>query len=300
MIDKVSARLPSGDSVPDVSGKLENLQHHTSKNGRWVSGFVAGIRVTQSENMVSISGSLPRFLSGSNARHVTRQSTQKAVEGLSAALGISQLGEAIVSRFEIAVNIVIRHPVSAYLPLLQHVPRHKRMAVDGESVTFLGTCTTLKLYDKPREQEDTGIPLSESYKAAQHVLRIELTLARGLHRYFHAPVVRLSDLYEPRFYAQCGHLLMQHYRKIRKSPSTTGTMPIENPKDLERFLAVAGLNHLGESRIHAQIEKHGSRVMKSRIRERLQEIRAAAGEHGHNDLSKELETSLMQALAYFR
>ena len=78
-----------------------------------ISGHLQNLRVSISDSGVGVKGSLAKFYLNDNLQQLTRQDSQRAIELLSDTLQVP-VSRAIVSRLDVAHNIMLDHPISSF------------------------------------------------------------------------------------------------------------------------------------------------------------------------------------------
>jgi hypothetical protein len=82
----------------------------------------------------------------------------------------TDLGSALVTRLEVTADLWLTRAPCLYLPFLLALPRHKRLAVDAQTVKFLTRRRSLLFYDKAAHR---GV------RVCGGLLRVEARYARG-------------------------------------------------------------------------------------------------------------------------
>lgn len=302
MIDAVFLRLH--EEQPDISSRLESVRVSAGQDGRMlISGKLGNLRVGQSLNGITISGSLPKFLHGTNAVAFTRSDTEKAIERISESIGLDIRPSRLYS-LEIACNISLRRPVSEYLNRLESLRCTKRMSVAGQSVSFIGRQKAMKLYDKPAELAERHLEVPDIFEITPNVLRIELVIQRRLALFFGRKQVRASDLYEPGFYVKAIEAWKRHWQAIRKSRQIDFRPDaISDVRSFEQQLAAIGLKAIGFESVNQAIDSRKSdisRVTIGRIRTKAKSLAECPDFTEPDELMAELDGKVKQAAMYFR
>ena len=87
---------------------------------------------------MSVIGSYPKFLYGSNVYPLNRHTTAQALEKLADTLHL-QVSKADVTEIEFGANYLMKHPVGEYLSRLGAMPRLGRVQVTPCSIRYEGT-----------------------------------------------------------------------------------------------------------------------------------------------------------------
>ena len=146
-------------------GPLKNLRVSLQTNGQW-----AGLTIT---------GSLSRFLSGTNFTTLSPSSTREALDEMSALLHV-RLDDARVYRLDYGLNLDLNIPAPAVTQSLGPAPpRWRKVTQDIGSVAYASKEVEIALYDKVREakEKDAYVP-----NGSLHVLRAEIRLRKGVKK----------------------------------------------------------------------------------------------------------------------
>lgn len=192
----------------------DTLSLHNYRGDEVVTGFLENLKVSISKWQVKIGdGSLCKFVFGDNFHTMQRADIKRAVEAISDSLHIP-ITEAVITRLDLAENIIVKHPPKVYLNHLGVMPLAKRLANDG-SLYYTKRAEVLCFYDKVREQKAKREPIPELYQSS-NVLRYEQRYMGRLGEAFKVESVRGSILYDERFYIELLNRWQANYRAIKK------------------------------------------------------------------------------------
>lgn len=250
MYDTVGLRLIVEDgrgvspmeSIPPLLDRLAGVNH--LPGSEYVSGYLGDLKITVRPNSVRVSrGSLCKWHLGDNYLTLDRRGAQEAIEHLSDILHLP-MAEADVTRLDFGTNLIMKHPVSAYLGHLGALRYYKRNeASDG--LYYLGYGKGLSFYDKNRERASAGEPIPGLY-AGRDVLRYEMRYTEQIPKQLKRPYVTAADLYDRTFFDGMLHRWRDTYKAIQKINDIT--------PDFSMITKKSELYRLG---VLALVEKHG-------------------------------------------
>lgn len=136
MYDKVKLwidRAIIGEQYANIANYLDNANTHINHQTGEIKTFgsLEGLKVSIFGGGLSVTGSLPKYLYGSNAYSLDRRTTAQAIEKISDALHL-QVNEANVTGLEFGTNFLMKHQVSDYLAKLGSMPRLGRYHFDPQ------------------------------------------------------------------------------------------------------------------------------------------------------------------------
>lgn len=219
MYDTIFARLTKGevqgiDFLAETPCYLDNVAEHTYSDGVVVTGDVGNLKVTLNHFQVKVrDGSLCKWYLGSNFKTMGRKDTQMAIERLSDTLHLP-IGKAIITRIDVAQNLITRYPPDVYynhLGLLKYATRLQ----EPNGIYYSQTGGRLAFYDKCKEQRKKGEDVPELYEG-KNVLRYEQRYSKRIAQQMKVPEVTGSMLYDEAFYIGMLNRWRDTYRDIQK------------------------------------------------------------------------------------
>jgi hypothetical protein len=251
MYDTIAIFLPGATVQDEV---LADVSFHAFAHTDRISstGYCRNMRVTQKRNGILVKGSIPRYFYGHNIDTLVRDDVKPAFEMLSDALHVHVEG-GIVKRVDVAATFQMTHEPAAYLPILENLPRTKRVSHADETVSFINRGKSIVVYDKCRQLFSSG---SSSLNLDRESMKTLFgLLPRNLLRYecqfknvglMFPDGLRASQLADDRVYAAFVTRWKEEYFSIAKS-ANTGNHPvaINTAKDVLLSLASAGLQEMG-------------------------------------------------------
>lgn len=310
MFDTINFRLIAPDPLSTnyldyVPNYLENQAEHNYENGVSVTGLLDGLRVSVSRHKVSIKdGSLCKWYLGNNIQIMTRQDTRQAIEKLSDAIHLP-MDRAVITRLDIAQNIITKHPVNTYLNHFGMLRYATRLPMP-HGLYYQRGDRQVCFYDKIREQRAKNEPIPELYNG-KSVLRYEQRYMRRLSSYFKTDVTG-AMLYDEDFYINAINKWYSMYDEINKINDV-----------IFNFYAMTTISDFKNMGLLALIEQMGGEVeFYNQIREAMQrgelthkqayDIRQAIKKAGKikadlvvkNDAIAELDNKVKQAVKFYR
>ncbi len=251
----------------DAAGDVDFLQEtpcyldastigfHEYNGEQYVTGDLQGLKVTASRYKIKVKdGSLCKWHLGDNFKTMGRQDTQRAIERLSDILHLP-MDRAIITRLDVAQNIIVKHPTAVYLNHLG-ILRYAKRLPQPDGLYYARRAEQLCFYDKNREQRKKGESIPELYQG-HNVLRYEQRFTQRLASIFGVDAVTGSLLYDEVFYMEVLKRWRDTYRDIQKINDIT-----------LNFQAMTGKQELYRMGVLAMVERVGGEVeMVSQINE---------------------------------
>jgi hypothetical protein len=169
---------------PMLAPDIKIIWDGIDRNGQHIIvGFIDGLKITIRETGTFITGSLSRYLIGSNCHSLSLSDNKEAIQKLSDALMID-MGKAQVTCLDYAQNIFTDLPPSIYFSLLGHSSQltvrgtfHKKTETlyykNGTTKNQINGNLELILYDKVDEAGFKNVP--DDWNGL-NVMRVELSL----------------------------------------------------------------------------------------------------------------------------
>lgn len=311
MIDTINFLLTANkvggvDFLADTTPHLDDVGVHDYGNGCIsVSGRLGNFNVIVTEAAVKVrDGSLCKHYLGDNFKTMGRRQIGEAVESLSDELHLP-MGEAKVTRLDVAANIMMKYPPEVYFPYLGDKTFAKRLA-EPHGIYYVLSGGRLCFYDKVAEQKAHKDPIPELY-AGKNVLRYEQRYIRRINKQLLYDVTGgvLSNEY---FYKRLLDNWLLSYKSIKKLADINVNFEImSNKKDFERGIMLLGVNSIGGQEVLlqqiAEAQKKGilKRKQAYDLRQKLNDVcslkSALVVESG---LVSELDKKMQQAIAFYR
>lgn len=219
MYDTIFARLTQGevqgiDFLSETSCYLDNVAQHNFSDNVVITGNVGNLKVSLNHFQVKVKdGSLCKWYFGNNFKTMSRKDTQMAIERLSDTLHLP-IDKAIITRIDIAQNLITRYPPEVYfnhLGLLQYATRLQ----EPNGIYYSQTGGRVAFYDKCREQRKKGEDVPELYEG-KNVLRYEQRYTKRIARQLNVPEVTGSMLFDESFYIGMLNRWRDTYKNIQK------------------------------------------------------------------------------------
>jgi hypothetical protein len=206
-----------------------------------MAGFLGSMSISDRSSEVLISGSLPRYLCGSNAFTMTRAGTKEAIERMSNALSLP-LGEARAYRLDMAGNIVLRHPVGEYLATLGPWKQANRKDFSNGNISYQGGRCTLNFYDKILDLNRKSVPIPDHWEN-RNVLRVELQMKKAVKDQIGRSVFG-RDLWNEDVYHKAIQKWKDSYLSVEKL-KLMEEMPMGSVKSARAYFEYLGIQTLG-------------------------------------------------------
>ena len=313
MYDKVKLwidRAIVGDQYPTIANYLSEARQETDLQTGEIKTFgnLEGLKVSIYTSGLSVIGSFPKYLFGSNVYPLNRHTTAQALEKLGDALHLQAI-EADVTGIEFGANYLMKHPVAAYLSRLGVMQRFERVQVTTNSIRYEGKGKqhpkVFSFYDK---MEDAAAKRMECPKDLQgaNLLRYEIRLNGRLSYQLSVPEVKASTLYELSFYRLMVKYYQDCYYSISKlNQKKTDIMnEIKTPTDAFNVLVARLISQTDQSQIAGFMEElkqagvFEDRKNYSRLKKKIEEVATKANISVSDELIKELDNEIKNSGAY--
>lgn len=171
-------------------------------------GYLDGLRVSVTENTVTIKGSLSKYLYENNIRTLTLAHTEEAIKRLGRTLNLP-MDKADVMEVEIAENFKMDNPPELYISKLKSLgTSHPNRWDSGTTYFPMKNKTLLRFYDKGKESRQRGkhrhkresCPLPEGKK--ENLLRYEMLFKRATIKQVFGRRLKACDLYDKHVFWQ--------------------------------------------------------------------------------------------------
>ena len=314
MFDTVFFRLTKADAngvdfLEDLPRFLDEVGVHDYSGFTFVSGSLNGLKVTANACHVNVGGgSLCKFLLGDNYSTMGRRDTQRAIEKLSDSLHLP-MGEANVTRMDVAQNFILRYPVPVYLNRLG-VLRYADRLEESNGLYYTLGGGRLCFYDKNREQKGKNGAIPDLY-TGQNVLRYERRYTRRIAAKFKAVEVTGAMLYDEAFYIQVLNAWKADYQAIQKINDIDTTLNFQMMKTVRQFhragvlslIEKAGgqtqmLNRIKEAQQRGELTKKQALDFRKVVNEACQV--KEDGLTAQNEAIKELDRKVADAVKFYR
>lgn len=237
------------DFLAFVPMYLNEVSEHHFENGKIaITGRLKNLKVSVSDTAVTVKdGSLTKWYIGDNLKMLSRSDIQKAIMQLSDTLHLP-MQKANVIRFDFGKNIMLNHPVVAYLPYLGNNGRYTRLE-QKTALNYKVTGRELCVYDKIAEMKHRGeqpLPLYDG----RHVFRYEKRYLSSIPKYFNREFVTGETLYEECFYRDLINDWHSDYLNIQKQKQFNIDMKAITTKEQMKLMGVLAL-----------VEKQGGKMV---------------------------------------
>lgn len=220
MYDNLNMRLTSTeveniDFLNDIPQFCDKVTTHTFANGEYsYTGKLENLSVSIKRNSVAVKdGSFCKWLLGNNLQTMGRNDVKMGLEKLSDILHLP-MNKAIVSRIDIAQNIMLKYPIEVYLSHLGYC-RNIKPSEQSNGVYYHQKNLSFCIYEKIKEQKAAKNPIPELFKK-RNCMRMELRLKSRLTAILKRDSITSALLYDEAFYFEMIKLWGYYYKSIQK------------------------------------------------------------------------------------
>lgn len=313
MYDKVKLwidRAIVGERYSDIANYLDEantqINHQTGEVKTF--GRLEGLKVSIFVGGLSVVGSLPKYLYGSNVYPLDRHTTSQAIAKLSDALHL-RADEAGVTGIEFGTNFLMKHQAPDYLSRLGNMPRLNRYCFEPSTLYYKGAgkqqLKTFVFYDKMAEARTKGMDYPEDMKGA-NLLRYEMRLNGRLPHQLGVPVVKASTLYQEPFYRMMVKRYQDSYFSIAKlnQIKTDVMSEIKTVTDAFNVFVARLIAQSDQTQIGGFLDElkgagvFDDRKNYTRLKNKIQEVATKANFTVSDELIRELDNEIRNCGAY--
>lgn len=314
MYDTIHLKLTSADadgSAVDFMGEvpcyLDEVAEHNFGGREVISGNLGNLKVTITPFQVKVMNSLPKFFYGDNFSILSRSDTERAIEKLSDALHLP-MKEAVVTRLDVAQNLVMHSPAIDYFNALGELKGYTRVPmVEVGTLYYNRPDAQLYFYDKNREAKAHREQIPDLYQG-RNVVRYELRCKRRLGRIFNVAEVKASMLYAEDFYMSVCKMWRDSFLKIAKvNKASINFQAMTTKQDLYKMAVlvmvkecggeVAFLSELNQARERGQLSAKQAYDLRQAVKGACA---LKAGLTIPNEAAIELEKKVREAVRFYR
>ena len=313
MYDKVKLwidRVMVGEQYPTIANYLDEantqINHQTGEVKTF--GSLEGLKVSIFVGGLSVVGSLPKYLYGSNVYPLDRHTTAQAIAKLSDALHL-QADKASVTGLEFGTNFLMMHQVPEYLAKLGNMPRLSRYHFEASTLYYKGTGKqqpkAFVFYDKMADATAKGIEYPKDFKGG-NLLKYEMRLNGRLPYQLGVPEVTASTLYETPFYRMMVKRYQDSYFSIAKlnQIKTDVLSEIKTVTDAYNVFVARLISQTGQTQIGGFLDElkeagvFDDRKNYTRLKNKIQEVATKANITISDELMRELDDDIRNCGAY--
>jgi hypothetical protein len=303
-------RTIAGEQYPSIVNNLDGAKQMTDIETGEVKiyGGLEGLKVSIYAGGLSVVGSMPKFLYGSNVYPLDIRATAQALEKLGDTLHI-QVADANITEIEFGANYLMSHPVIDYLSRLGTMPRCERVQVSPHSIRYEGNGKkkpkpkVFAFYDKIADAEAEGMKCPDGI---ENLLRGEIRLCGRLPYQLSVPEVKASTLTDVSFV----RLIVEHYQKSYFSISKINQIKndvmseIKNVTDAFNVLVARLISQTDQSQIAGFLDElkqagvFADRKNYTRLKKKIEEVATKANITISDDLIRELDDEIKNSVAY--
>lgn len=313
MYDKVKLwidRAMVGEQYHAIANYLDSAKQEADLQTGEVKtfGHLEGLKVSIFVGGLSVVGSLPKYLYGSNVFSLDRHTTARAIEKMGDALHIP-IGEALVTGLEFGTNFPMRHNVSDYLARLGDMPRLSRYHFEPSTLYYKGIGRqqpkVMAFYDKLADATAKGLSYPEDMKGA-NLLKYEMRLNGRLSQQLQTKEVKASTLIERPFYKMMVKRYQDSYFSISKlnQVKTDIMSEIKTVSDAFNVFVARLISQTDQTQIGGFLDElreaavFDDRKNYSRLKKKIQEVATKANITVSDELIKELDDDIRNCGVY--
>ena len=299
-----------GEQYPTIANYLEEantqINHQTGEVKTF--GSLEGLKVSIFVGGLSVVGSLPKYLYGSNIYPLDRHTTTQAMAKLSDALHL-YVDEASVTGIEFGINFLMKHKVEDYIAKLGSMPRLTRYHFESSTLYYKGTGRqqpkVFAFYDKMEDARVKGMGYPEDMKGA-NLLRYEMRLNGRLPHQLGVPEVKASTLYQTPFYRMMVKRYQDSYFSISKlnQIKTDVMSEIKTVTDAFNVFVARLISQTDQTQIGGFLDElkeasvFDDRKNYTRLKNKIQEVATKANITVSDELMRELDDEIRNSGAY--
>lgn len=313
MYDKVKLwidRVIVGEQYPTIANYLDSAKQETDLQTGEVKTFgnLEGLKVSIFVGGLSVVGSLPKYLYGSNVYPLDRHTTAQAIEKMGDALHIP-IGQAAVTGVEFGTNFLMMHQIPDYLAKLGNMPRLSRYHFEPSTLYYKGTGKqqpkVFAFYDKMADATAKGMEYPDDMKGA-NLLKYEMRLNGRLPQQLGVPEVKASTLTETPFYRMMVKRYQDSYFSISKlyQVKTNVMSEIKTVSDAFNVFVARLVSQTDQTQIGGFLDElkeaavFEDRKNYSRLKKKIQEVATKANITVSDELMRELDDEIRNCGAY--
>jgi hypothetical protein len=313
MYDKVKLwidRVIVGEQYPTIANYLDSAKQETDLQTGEVKTFgnLEGLKVSIFVGGLSVVGSLPKYLYGSNVYPLDRHTTAQAIEKMGDALHIP-IGQAAVTGVEFGTNFLMKHQIQDYLAKLGNMPRLSRYHFEPSTLYYKGTGKqqpkVFAFYDKMADATAKGMEYPDDMKGA-NLLKYEMRLNGRLPQQLGVPEVTASTLTQTPFYRMMVKRYQDSYFSISKlyQVKTNVMSEIKTVSDAFNVFVARLISQTGQTQIGGFLDElkeagvFDDRKNYSRLKKKIQEVATKANITVSDELMRELDDGIRNCGAY--
>lgn len=313
MYDKIKLWIDRGiigEQYPIIANYLDSAKQEVDLQTGEVKTFgkLEGLKVSIFMGGLSIVGSLPKYLYGSNVYPLDRHTTAQAIEKMGDALHIP-MRQAMVTGVEFGTNFLMKHQVPDYLTKLGNMPRLSRYHFEPSTLYYKGTGKqqpkVFAFYDKIADAAAKGSEYPEDMQGA-NLLRFEMRLNGRLPQQLGVPEVTASTLTQTTFYRMMVKRYQDSYFSISKhnQVKTDVMSEIKTVSDAFDVFVARLISQIDQTEIGGFLDElkeagvFDDRKNYSRLRKKIQEVATKANITVSDELMRELDDEVRNCGAY--
>lgn len=300
--------IPGVLLLKEIPGYLDNVTgEHSYKGFQVLTGYLGSLGVSIDSGALRINrGSLCKWFLGDNVGKMSRGDTERAIERLSDSLHLP-MSRAIITRFDVAQNLIMKHPAAVYVNHLGELRNATRL-IEPDCLYYRQRAGRLAFYDKTKEVMSHRSGEIPEICKSHNILRYERRFEHRLTHYLNEPDITASTLYDEKFYIKVVDFWHNAYKDIEKINNISiNPQAMRSKRQFDIAARLALVEKFGGEAAFLEILKEKQRqgeVTKKQafdIRKAIKEA-CTSGESltVKSDAIEELDRKIKEAAAYYR
>lgn len=259
IIDTISIYLKRADCIrwknnwnfEHIEECLENYTTGTkSKTGeKFISGWYLNFKVYFNNDILIITGSLPKYYHTSNIKTLTYDDAIKAIESLTYDFKLP-LERGYIKRLDVGRNIIVRRKVKCYLDTFD---KSRGLYSDRTANRLLyktySRKTSMSLYDKKKEIQKNDRELAEYLEHGslknKNILRYELQMLEKVNQQLGYKALRVVMLRSKTFVKKINDVWYDGFKKLSTQKRFGFTHSISSFEEFKKQLLIYAINDIG-------------------------------------------------------
>ena len=313
MVDTINLRLCNDNYensyLTFARNTLERVKITEYENGCIsVAGKIGNLNVFITKYSIEINGgSLCKWYLGDNLQTLYRRDIKNAIEKLSDTLHLN-IGNADITRLDIAQNILLNYPIRLYLKYFG-LYAHKLPLTQNLGIYYEHGNETLCFYDKIEEMKRSGAIIPTIF-TNENIMRYEQRYFGRIPQTFELPNFTADMLYKEKYYIKVLDKWRAAYEAIDKIKDI-GSINInfenmKTKKDLYKIAVAALIKNLGgKNEVINQINiaaknEQLTRKQKFDLLEVIEDCANSSEITFVADFTTELDKKIAEAISYYR
>ena len=297
MYDSVRFWKYTDEKIVKYLSKVRTI--HFNDSGDFIhNGYLENLFVSQRDNGISVSNSLPKFYFNNNHSILNKNSTKKAIEKLSDCLHLD-MRNAFLNRIDFGNTLILNNSLVDYFQFLGEIGYLKRSEFGNkEALLYSNKSRALSFYNKIEDLKRHREFIPKEFQN-KNLLRYEIKLFNKIASQMKMDEILSSMLYESNLFVELSYKWSEDYFSINKHTElkTGGISQMSTLKQLEKRLASIGLKFIGENNLLKLLNSPDTNIgkmNKSRIKKGISELNNIPDQRNKSYLIEELDNAIIE------